>query len=90
MLLAKRVGFEQPSQVEWSSGSDTKDEALARIQQREEAAVKRERAMAYAFSHQVTIPYELKSLKPTHSLIFNMKVKLQCFIKVVITVDFLS
>lgn len=29
------------------------DEILARIYQREEAAVKRERAMAYAFSHQV-------------------------------------
>ncbi|KAI3742846.1 hypothetical protein L1987_60542 [Smallanthus sonchifolius] len=39
-------------EVEWSDGFDTKDEALARIQQREEAAVKRERAMAYAFSHQ--------------------------------------
>lgn len=39
--------------MEWSGGCDTKDEALARIQQREEAAVKRERAMAYAFSHQV-------------------------------------
>ncbi|XP_071720251.1 protein IQ-DOMAIN 9 [Rutidosis leptorrhynchoides] len=39
-------------EVEWSGGCDTKDEAVARIQQREEAAVKRERAMAYAFSHQ--------------------------------------
>ncbi|CAH1425065.1 unnamed protein product [Lactuca virosa] len=39
-------------EVEWSGGSDTIDEALARIQQREEAAVKRKRAMAYAFSHQ--------------------------------------
>lgn len=39
-------------EVEWSGGSDTIDEALARIQQREEAAVKRDRAMAYAFSHQ--------------------------------------
>ena len=29
------------------------EEILSRIQQREEAAVKRERAMAYAFSHQV-------------------------------------
>lgn len=39
-------------QVEWNGGSDTMDEILARIQQREEAAVKRERAMAYAFNHQ--------------------------------------
>jgi hypothetical protein len=29
------------------------EKILARIHQREEAAVKRERAMAYAFSHQV-------------------------------------
>ncbi|KAK4399195.1 protein IQ-DOMAIN 1 [Sesamum angolense] len=39
-------------EVEWSGGSETIDEALARIHQREAAAVKRERAMAYAFSHQ--------------------------------------
>ncbi|KZV53218.1 protein IQ-DOMAIN 1 [Dorcoceras hygrometricum] len=39
-------------EVDWSGGSETMDEALARIHQREEAAVKRERAMAYAFSHQ--------------------------------------
>lgn len=30
------------------------EEILQRIQQREEAAVKRERAMAYAFSHQAS------------------------------------
>lgn len=40
-------------QVEWCGGSETIEEALARIHQREEAAVKRERAMAYAFNHQV-------------------------------------
>lgn len=39
-------------QVEWNGGSDTMDDILARIQQREEAAMKRERAMAYAFNHQ--------------------------------------
>ncbi|CAL9763118.1 unnamed protein product [Musa acuminata subsp. burmannicoides] len=38
--------------LEWNGGSETKEEIVARIQQREEAAVKRERAMAYAFSHQ--------------------------------------
>lgn len=32
------------------------EEILYRIQQREEAVVKRERAMAYAFSHQVHLP----------------------------------
>ncbi|KAF7822660.1 Protein IQ-DOMAIN 1 [Senna tora] len=39
-------------EVEWCSGSETMEEILSRIHQREEAAVKRERAMAYAFSHQ--------------------------------------
>ncbi|XP_024029270.1 protein IQ-DOMAIN 1 [Morus notabilis] len=39
-------------EVEWCAGSETMDEVLSRIYQREEAAVKRERAMAYAFSHQ--------------------------------------
>ncbi|KAM7264950.1 hypothetical protein ACFE04_002633 [Oxalis oulophora] len=38
--------------VEWNSGFKTMDEILAMIHQREEASVKRERAMAYAFSHQ--------------------------------------
>ncbi|CAI9087330.1 OLC1v1021380C1 [Oldenlandia corymbosa var. corymbosa] len=40
-------------EVEWSGGSETFEEVLARIHQREEAAVKRERALAYAFTHQV-------------------------------------
>ncbi|KAJ7968667.1 protein IQ-DOMAIN 1-like [Quillaja saponaria] len=39
-------------EVEWCGGSETMEETLSRIHQREEAAVKRERAMAYAFSHQ--------------------------------------
>ncbi|KAE9590597.1 hypothetical protein Lal_00023213 [Lupinus albus] len=39
-------------EVEWCNGSETMEEILSRLQQREEAAVKRERAMAYAFSHQ--------------------------------------
>lgn len=47
-LEAKIHGLE----VEWNSGSDTMEEILARIQQREEAALKRERALAYAFNHQ--------------------------------------
>ncbi|CAN1229739.1 Protein IQ-DOMAIN 9 [Linum grandiflorum] len=47
-LEAKLHGVE----VEWNSGCETMEEILARIHQREEAAVKRERAMAYAFSHQ--------------------------------------
>ncbi|KAK2642193.1 hypothetical protein Ddye_023956 [Dipteronia dyeriana] len=39
-------------EVEWHGGSAAMDVMLSRIHQREEAAVKRERAMAYAFSHQ--------------------------------------
>ncbi|KAA8515164.1 hypothetical protein F0562_018343 [Nyssa sinensis] len=39
-------------EVEWCGGSETMDEILARIHQREEAVVRRERAVAYAFSHQ--------------------------------------
>lgn len=42
----------QNLQVEWNGGSNTMDEILARIHLREEASVKRERAMAYAFNHQ--------------------------------------
>lgn len=54
--LENRVKLEvklQELDVEWCGGSETMEEILARIQQREEATVKRERAMAYAFSHQV-------------------------------------
>ncbi|KAM7492545.1 hypothetical protein LguiA_035466 [Lonicera macranthoides] len=39
-------------EVDWCGGPETMEEILSRIQQREEAIVKRERAMAYAFSHQ--------------------------------------
>ncbi|KAF5729152.1 hypothetical protein HS088_TW21G01310 [Tripterygium wilfordii] len=39
-------------EVEWCGGAETMEETLAKIHQREDAAVKRERAMAYAFSHQ--------------------------------------
>ncbi|XWS19677.1 hypothetical protein CRYUN_Cryun31cG0036200 [Craigia yunnanensis] len=43
-------------EVEWSGGHETMEEVLTKIQQREEAAVKRERTMAYAFSHQWRAP----------------------------------
>ncbi|XP_076921591.1 protein IQ-DOMAIN 10-like [Bidens hawaiensis] len=39
-------------EVEWKGSHHTMTEALARAKQREEATIKRERAMAYAFSHQ--------------------------------------
>ncbi|XP_057537797.1 protein IQ-DOMAIN 9-like [Amaranthus tricolor] len=39
-------------EVEWNGGAETMEEILARIHQREAAAVKRERTLAYAFSHQ--------------------------------------
>ncbi|KAG6527359.1 hypothetical protein ZIOFF_009458 [Zingiber officinale] len=42
----------QDLEVDWNGGTETKEEVIARIQRREEAAVKRERAMTYAFSHQ--------------------------------------
>ncbi|KAH9610715.1 hypothetical protein KSS87_003666 [Heliosperma pusillum] len=47
-LVAKLHDLE----VEWNSGADTMEEILARLHQKEEAAAKRERAMAYAFNHQ--------------------------------------
>ncbi|KAJ8534878.1 hypothetical protein K7X08_016606 [Anisodus acutangulus] len=39
-------------EVEWSGGPETMEVIVSRIHQREEAAVKRERTMAYAFSYQ--------------------------------------
>ncbi|XP_060202568.1 protein IQ-DOMAIN 9-like [Lycium barbarum] len=39
-------------EVEWNGGPETMEVVVSRIHQREEAAVKRERTMAYAFSHQ--------------------------------------
>lgn len=39
-------------EVEWQGGPETKDEIIFRVQERERAFLKRERAMAYAFSHQ--------------------------------------
>ncbi|KAK9048324.1 hypothetical protein SSX86_032713 [Deinandra increscens subsp. villosa] len=39
-------------EVEWSGGPETMEEIVSRMQQREEATNKRERAMAYAFYHQ--------------------------------------
>ncbi|GFZ05460.1 hypothetical protein Acr_17g0010320 [Actinidia rufa] len=42
----------QQIEVEWCGGGETMEEIISKIYKREEAAVKRERAMAYAFSHQ--------------------------------------
>lgn len=42
----------QNLEIEWQGGPETKEEIIYRIQERERAALKRERAMAYAFSHQ--------------------------------------
>lgn len=56
-------------QVEWSNGPETMEEVLARIHLREEAAVKRERAMAYAFSHQV---YSLIALQIHHFVLLKV------------------
>ncbi|RAL49688.1 hypothetical protein DM860_001979 [Cuscuta australis] len=60
----------QSLEVEWSGGPESKEKALARIHQREEASEKRERALAYAFSHQWTranssnIMHKWSSLEP--------------------------
>lgn len=54
-ILNNRSNSLYDLQVDWSGGSETMEEVLARIHQREEAAVKRERAMAYAFNHQVQL-----------------------------------
>ncbi|KAK8524514.1 hypothetical protein V6N13_015532 [Hibiscus sabdariffa] len=48
-------------EVEWSGGPATKEEVLTKIQQKEEAAVKRERTMAYAFSHQWRAPNSINN-----------------------------
>ncbi|KAM7280263.1 hypothetical protein ACFE04_007397 [Oxalis oulophora] len=60
----------QDVEVEWNCGSETMEEILSRIQQREEAAIKRERAMAYAFSHQLRFhgPWRFLIRKGTFSL----------------------
>ena len=59
-------------QVEWNGGAETKDEILGRIHQREEATIKRERALAYAFAHQVNI-YKKKLLFPLFAAFYMKK-----------------
>ena len=49
------LNFFDVGQVEWSGGSETVTEALAKIHHREEAALRRERALAYAFTRQVCL-----------------------------------
>ncbi|XP_010060656.2 protein IQ-DOMAIN 1 isoform X1 [Eucalyptus grandis] len=53
--LEDQLKFEaklQKLELEWCGGPGTKEDILAKIQQREAAAAKRERTLAYAFSHQ--------------------------------------
>ncbi|XP_030550194.1 protein IQ-DOMAIN 10-like isoform X1 [Rhodamnia argentea] len=53
--LENQLKFEaklQKLELEWCGGPGTKEDILAKIQQREAAAAKRERALAYALSHQ--------------------------------------
>ncbi|KAG4124295.1 hypothetical protein ERO13_D10G031100v2 [Gossypium hirsutum] len=47
--------------VEWSGGPGTMEEVLTKIHQKEAAAVKRERTMAYAFSHQWRAPNSINN-----------------------------
>ncbi|KAK2638877.1 hypothetical protein Ddye_026672 [Dipteronia dyeriana] len=60
-------------EVDWHNGSETMEEILTRIQQREEAAVKRERAMAYAFSHQVCLLWKPLTTVCLHNFRFLLQ-----------------
>lgn len=42
-----------PQQMKWLGGPETNEENLLKMKEREKAINKRERALAYAFSHQV-------------------------------------
>ncbi|TYI59416.1 hypothetical protein E1A91_D10G035100v1 [Gossypium mustelinum] len=48
-------------EVEWSGGPGTMEEVLTKIHQKEAAAIKRERTMAYAFSHQWRAPNSINN-----------------------------
>ncbi|KAK1416717.1 hypothetical protein QVD17_25833 [Tagetes erecta] len=53
--LQKQLKFESKFhelEAEWCSGTESMDTIVSKMQQKEEATNKRERAMAYAFSHQ--------------------------------------
>lgn len=50
MLLAQS---EAGQNEDWDDSSLTKEEAEERLRKKVEAVIKRERAMAYAYSHQV-------------------------------------
>lgn len=43
----------------WDDSTQTAKEIQAKLQNKQEAALKRERALAYAFSHQVTMRSEI-------------------------------
>lgn len=43
----------------WDDSTQTPEEIQAKIQNKQEAALKRKRALAYAFSHQVRVPLHL-------------------------------
>ncbi|XVF40386.1 hypothetical protein PTKIN_Ptkin01aG0109200 [Pterospermum kingtungense] len=55
-------------EVEWSGGPETMEEVLTKIHLREEAAVKRERTLAYAFSHQWRAPNSSKNVLGNYEL----------------------
>lgn len=38
---------------DWDDSTQSKEQVEAKLQSRQEAAIRRERALAYAFSHQV-------------------------------------
>lgn len=49
---------------DWDDSLLTKEEVEARMQKKVEAVIKRERAMAYAYSHQVFLLHQLNQTSP--------------------------
>ncbi|GMN51129.1 hypothetical protein TIFTF001_020277 [Ficus carica] len=50
---------------EWNDSTQSREQIEARLASKQEAAVRRERALAYAFSHQQTLKNSSKSANPT-------------------------
>jgi hypothetical protein len=50
---------------DWNDSTQSREQVEAKLQSRQEATIRRERALAYAFSHQVrdSSPYHMPTLK---------------------------
>ncbi|KAL4576419.1 hypothetical protein LXL04_012512 [Taraxacum kok-saghyz] len=60
----KEFNNKSPSGDKWDDSRKSKQEIEARLQSKQEAAIRRERAMAYAHSHQQTLKNSTKSINP--------------------------